>query len=252
MHSYSDQLLLPYTHPHSEWCNLDSSQLYHSNLKSQPQDWYYRTHPVHYTWNSNGYRCAEWHDISWEHSRIIMGCSHAMGIGVTDQDTLAAHIPHAVNLAQPAVSVYHIQYNTLRLIDQGLQPLSVDILVPELSRAVYWAEHDWVDITAHDFHTRNTDLALPVQEYYRGLTAISPHAELMAWMTIRSIQALWQSHGVACRLWGLWFNSDIQYQHTLATPIDQARDLDPLGHAHPGRLTHQQWAQQIMAACQYP
>jgi hypothetical protein len=178
-----------------------------------------------------------------------MGCSHAMGLGLTDQDTVSAQIPQAVNLAQPAVSVYHIQYNTLKLIDQGIRPLSVDILVPELARAVYWAQNDWVDITVHDFLTRSHELAPPVQQYYHGLTAISPHAELMAWMTIRSVKALWQSHGVDCRLWGLWINNTIQFEHTLMPPIDQARDLDQSGHAHPGRLTHQQWAQQILSTC---
>ena len=247
MHQYSDQLLLPYTHSSNLWCNTDSLELYQLNLTRQHSSWYYGTHAVNYTWNSNGYRCAEWSDITWSQSHVIMGCSYALGLGITDSDCVAAHLENGVNLAQPAVSVYHIQYNTLRLLGQGHRPRRVDIIVPELTRSVYWGNNDWVDITIHDFESRSHELTDSVQQYYRGYVAQPPNAELCSYMTILGVQALWRSQGVDCVLWSLWIHGDQQFDHRLADPIDWARDLDAYGTAHPGRQTHRLWAEQILA-----
>lgn len=247
MHAYSPQLLLPRRHPSTEWDGTDTFERYHHNLKSQPEHWYYRTHSVQYTWNSNGYRCAEWADITWSQSRVVMGCSHAMGTGLDDRDTVSSHFEHGVNLAQPGVSVYHILYNTLRLIDAGAVPKSVDIIVPDLSRAVYWAKDDWVDLTVHDFALRSQDLTDSVRDYYRGYLDIEPMATQSAYMTMRGTQALWSAQGVDCNLYSTWLNvsSEFQLGTVLPRPHDWARDIDITGTAHPGRSTAKMWAEII-------
>jgi hypothetical protein len=63
----------------------DSKEFFEQNLKTKPEDWYYRTHEVKYTLNSLGYRTKEFDDIDWKESIVIFGCSLIFGVGVTDK-----------------------------------------------------------------------------------------------------------------------------------------------------------------------
>ncbi len=245
MHSYSDQLLLPYDHPSREFCSTDSPELFYYNLQHQPPNWLYRSQSVYYAWNSNGYRAPEWSHVNWSKSNIIFGCSHALGVGVAYAHTISGLIPDAICLAQPGISITNIQYNTLRMIDHGIRPRSVQIIIPELTRSVYWAYSDWLDLTAHDFDQRSQQLSTSVQQYYAGLLGQWPMAEVTAEIAIRSTQALWSAQGVQCKLWRLWIHRDLKWIPQLARPSDSARDYDLQGTAHPGPQTHQQWADQI-------
>ena len=243
MHQYGRDLLLTYQHPDPDWESNDSRELYNSNLARQPESWYYRDHEVRYTWNSNGYRCREWQDISWAASHVIMGCSYALGLGVDDQDTISSEIPESVNLAQCGVSVYHVQYNTIRLIQNGLIPKTVKIIVPDLARSTFWSQDTWVDLTPHDIRTRWYGLPENVRDYYQGWLSMEPNAELASYMTILGVQALWRSHGAECDLYHHWIPNNTQFQVGPALPdiVDWARDVQPNGFGHPGRQTLALW-----------
>jgi hypothetical protein len=244
MHSYSDQLLLKYHHPSSYWETNDSESLYQTNLKRQPADWYYRNNTVTYSWNSNGYRAPEWSDINWSQSHVLMGCSYAMGSGVDDSDTISAQVPNGINLGQSGTSLYAIEYNTIQMIDAGIRPLTVKIIMPNLARLTYWGDIDWLDLTPHDLSVRGDQLIAPVRNCYTGWLAIKYNAEQHGYMTARAIQALWQANGVSCDLYQHWapevpaFSQGVQ----LPEPVDQARDINDSNFAHPGRNTFKLWA----------
>lgn len=68
--------------------SYDTEERYRKNLKTQPKNWYYRTHPVRYTVNSQGYRTQEFDKINWSESIVMFGCSHVFGVGVTDEHTI--------------------------------------------------------------------------------------------------------------------------------------------------------------------
>jgi len=63
----------------------DTEELFNHNLKIMPQDWFYRTNPVNYTVNSQGYRTEEFEKIDWAQSVVIFGCSTVFGTGVSDE-----------------------------------------------------------------------------------------------------------------------------------------------------------------------
>ncbi len=243
MYAYSSDLLLPYKHPlGNSWENLDNPELYEHNLKIQPLEWPWRNKSVNYSWNSNGYRAPEWSDIDWESANVLMGCSYALGLGVDDSETITAKIPNGVNLGQCGISVYNIQYNTLRLIDAGIRPRSVKIIIPDLVRSVYWGDIDWRDLTPHDFDLRGHELVPVVRDYYRSLLAIEPMAELGAYMTVRSVEALWRSVGVDCDLYHHWLPKNPRFVMApcLPEPVDFARDLIN-NFGHPGPQTLANW-----------
>lgn len=76
---------------------MDSEELYHENLKSQPIDWYYRTHTVSYVCNSNGHRCKEINDIDLDNYILYTGCSHTEGVGLSLEDSYAHKLAKALN-----------------------------------------------------------------------------------------------------------------------------------------------------------
>lgn len=65
----------------------DDEKLYQDNLKSQPNDWYYRTNQISYVYNNNGHRCNDIEDIDLENYILFAGCSHTEGIGLKLEDT---------------------------------------------------------------------------------------------------------------------------------------------------------------------
>lgn len=243
MISYTTDLLLPYKHTSGSWLSTDSQALYTHNLQRQPADWYYRTNSVEYTWNSNGYRAPEWSDIVWSDTRLLMGCSFALGLGVRAEDMITGGVERAVTLAQCGISIANIQYNTIRLIDAGIRPLRVDVIIPPQTRAVYWAESDWADLTVQDLLARGDGLTASVRDYYQGYLALDPNAEFNSYMAGRSVQALWQSAGVECTLWHtpLEFDPRFKLGEILPPIVDQARDVGFDGTAHPGRQTLALW-----------
>ena len=71
-----------------EFYGTDTQQLYESNLTSQPSDWHYRSKPISYKFNSNGYRALEWDQYDWSSSIVLFGCSRVFGVGVAGDETI--------------------------------------------------------------------------------------------------------------------------------------------------------------------
>jgi hypothetical protein len=116
----------------------DTKELFEENLKTQPQDWYYRTHPVKYTLNSLGYRTKEFEDIDWKESIVIFGCSYIFGTGVTDEHTIPYFLEQlsgrpVINMGLPGSSIQTVLHNSIILNDYEC-PKAVVIFLPDLHR----------------------------------------------------------------------------------------------------------------------
>jgi len=97
-------------------------KVFEQNLKTQPEDWYYRTHPVKYTLNSLGYRTREFDDIDWKESIVMFGCSHVFGTGVTDEHTIPYFLEQlsgrpVINMGIGASSIQTVLHNSIILND---------------------------------------------------------------------------------------------------------------------------------------
>jgi hypothetical protein len=104
------------------FCPCDTKELFEKNLKTQPNDWYYRTHPVKYTLNSLGYRTKEFEDIDWKESIVIFGCSVIFGIGITDEHTIAYFLEQlsgrpVINMGSGGTSIQSALHNSIILAD---------------------------------------------------------------------------------------------------------------------------------------
>ena len=65
----------------------DTSKIFLENLKTQSNDWYYRSNIISYDRNSNGHRCKNIDEIDLNNYILFIGCSHTEGIGLKLEDT---------------------------------------------------------------------------------------------------------------------------------------------------------------------
>lgn len=248
MYEYNKQLLLPAKEKDRLWSGQDSSQLFQKNLERQPADWYYRTHAVEYTWNSNGYRAPEWDKVNWDNSHVVIGCSYVLGVGLTDMDTLPSRISTelnepVVNLGYGGSGVATMAYNSLRLIDAGHRPLSVILIIPNLSRLTVFLAGETLHLLPSWYAHHNDG---PFKSFYETWISSGPHAEMHSHMLMRGVIASWTNVGVHVIVRHSTGEGDYDWQklgQTLPPAVDNARDIvSKEHHGHPGRKTMQVWA----------
>jgi len=171
-----------------------------------------------------------------------MGCSLVAGIGLDDADTLDRVLAQiigkpCVNLGVPAGGLQVLHYNTLRMIDAGIRPLSVSLLSPQWTRTVYF-DNPSVNMGSWMLTEMGADYDPNLREYYYQHARTSPNAELHGYMHLRAIEAEWRNVGVPIHIWSLddlgvdWHNFP-----------DLARD-----RAHPGIETVKLWAERMAQA----
>lgn len=80
-----------------QFYSVDNEMSYYENLKTQPEDWHYRTKKVVYKLNSMGYRTKEFNDIDWKNSIVVLGCSCVFGTGVSEDETLSYYLSKLFN-----------------------------------------------------------------------------------------------------------------------------------------------------------
>ena len=65
----------------------DTQESFDNNLKTKPNDWYYRTNQISYVRNNNGHRCKNIEELDLDNYILFAGCSHTEGIGLKLEDT---------------------------------------------------------------------------------------------------------------------------------------------------------------------
>ena len=147
-----------------DFCPSDSKELFEQNLKTKPEDWYYRTHEVKYTLNSLGYRTREFNDIDWKESIVMFGCSYVFGIGVTDEHTIPYFLEQlsgrpVINMGIGGGSIQTSLHNSIILNDSKYPtPKAVVHILTALDRYQLYANNsvtnmgDW-DISVGKFQT---------------------------------------------------------------------------------------------------
>jgi hypothetical protein len=65
----------------------DNVERFENNLKTQPDDWYYRNVKITYNRNLHGHRCKNISEIDFDNYILFAGCSHTEGIGLELEKT---------------------------------------------------------------------------------------------------------------------------------------------------------------------
>jgi hypothetical protein len=132
-----------------DFSGSDSKELYHENLKLQPDDWYYRTHSLSYVRNSNGHRCKEITDIDLNNYILFIGCSYTEGIGLELENTYSYLLSKKLecdyyNLALGETGIDVINYNIVTWFSKIKQPPKLLIVQwPNRTRATVCQSDEW-------------------------------------------------------------------------------------------------------------
>lgn len=216
----------------------DTKELFEKNLKTQPDNWYYRTHEVKYTLNSLGYRTKEFDDIDWKESIVIFGCSYIFGIGVTDEHTVSYFLEQlsgrpVINMGIPSSSIQTALHNSIILNDSEYPiPKAVIYLFTNLNRFQLY-KNNLVE------HYGNWSSS-PIQKLLN-----SDYTIPLNLMCIKMIRNLWKNKTIYCEYTSFGQENLI---NKLSTEIysefvytdNSARDL-----LHAGPISNMKFAEQI-------
>lgn len=216
----------------AKWAGTDTRPRYLANLGTQPPDWPYRTQPVTYTVNREGYRCAEFDQIDWSQSLVVFGCSMVFGIGVTDQDTMPAQLSMitglpVINMGQAASSIEFNLANSVILSHICPRPRAVIHLWTGLDRSVYYGSRSLEFLGSWSS-----------SDYFTARSQRACHSEMQALIAKLTTESLWRD----TLLWqGSYFKETAEL---LGIPDchrhdDNARDLLHPGVKSHGRVAHQ-------------
>ena len=89
--------LNPFPTKEMEFFPADDESRFLQNLKTQPEDWHYRTKKVRYKLNSHGYRAPEFNTVDWANSVVLLGCSCTFGVGVDEDETISHYMSEILN-----------------------------------------------------------------------------------------------------------------------------------------------------------
>lgn len=229
----------------ADWDSADNQATFEKNCKTQPEDWYYRSHRVSYQFNSNNYRCPEWTNIKWQDSWIMLGCSLVEGVGLALDDCLPSQLAQVIkepviNLGVGASGHDVTMFNSIRLIKQGIRPKGVIIVHGDhnLSRVAVFSPIN-VTLGGSWILDRPKYEGFPLDTLYKLWTTYPDNAEAHAQMNLEGAIALWKSENIPV--------FSISTSKDLSPSIDYARDV-----LHPGRLTANTWAHRIAKIIQNP
>lgn len=126
----------------------DIVERYAQNLKTQPNDWYYRFNEITYDINRFGHRSKNVEDINLDNYILFTGCSHTEGIGLELEKTFAYLTASELgidyyNLALGGSGIDVMTYNLMMWINTVKKlPKALVIMWPQTSRFAHLEEPD--------------------------------------------------------------------------------------------------------------
>lgn len=128
------------SHLYELFSGSDNKKRFEENLKTKPDDWYYRTNPVEYKRNSLGHRCKELADIDLNNYILTVGCSHTEGSGLPIENTYSHVLSEKMkcdyyNLGLSGTGIDIMMHNlTVWFATVKKQPKFVVMQFPDIAR----------------------------------------------------------------------------------------------------------------------
>jgi hypothetical protein len=128
----------------------DHEKLFIHNLKTQPDEWYYRNRSITYEINNLGHRCKNIDDIDLDNYILFTGCSHTEGIGLELEKTFPYLTANDLgmdyyNLALGGSGIDVMTHNLIMWIHTVKKlPKALIIMWPETTRYAHLDETDKV------------------------------------------------------------------------------------------------------------
>jgi hypothetical protein len=244
VHNYGESDVINRTSVVGSWdfYGMDTYELYKKNLKTQPEDWFYRHNDVKYTLNSYGYRTKEFEDINWKESIVMFGCSHVFGTGNDDNHTIPYFLEQltgipVINLGVGGASIQFCLHNSLMLYKKYGVPKSVIYFWTGMSRHLLYQKNSILMNTKFEDIEDCPDIVIEVASRIRLSPArVLEHLIPFNLMNVELIKNIWEDK---CELYefSTFPTTSKILNCELYVPIidDYARDLSHFGR-HSNRL----------------
>ena len=223
-----------------EWFSVDSQEEYNRVVKTMPDDWEYRSKPITYKLNKQGYRTQEWEDIDWSSSTVMIGCSNTFGLGIREEETACSILENEtkspfINLGVVGSSNHLMFYNSMKLLEHNIRPKRVILLFSDPSRYTHFnINEDYIVALGH-WSLENEEYSDYYYNYSNHMNC-NVHGTMMAIAT----DALWKSNGVETFSFSAYHNALKDKFKMLPARTDRAREIN-----HPGVETNKTWARVI-------
>jgi hypothetical protein len=220
------------------WTGGDSQEQYTSNLKTQPDDWYYKDKTITYSFNSLGHRSKEIQDLDKDNYILFLGCSHTMGVGLELEKTYPYLTSKQLgcdyySLGVPASGIDVLEYNLLLWFAKVKHiPKAVIIQWPDHSRFIsYNPEYENLIERGSWTKDENTEKFITSSE-------ISGLAHARKFLAMNMISNVVKVPMITCTFTHqpIFSIYDLQLRR-----IDYARDL-----SHAGIKSHQAWSELLL------
>lgn len=128
-----------------EFFTNDTKERFQENLNLMPEDWHYRTKPVVYNFNKQGYRTVDLDTVDWANSVVMFGCSELMGTGLAEDERICFYLEQllgvpVINLGKNGTSVHFSAVNNHALYKRCKRPLGVINQWTEFTREAHYAQ----------------------------------------------------------------------------------------------------------------
>jgi len=119
---------------------------YNQALKTQPQDWKYRSKTITYELNSSDYRTIECDMVDWKNAIVVFGCSHVFGEGNSVDETICYQLQEltgrqVINFGVTGSSPTFSWHNSLILKQKYPVPYAVVQVWSSPIRIPYYSEN---------------------------------------------------------------------------------------------------------------
>jgi len=216
----------------------DEEEPFVTNLRTQPDDWYYRNAEITYDYNEYGHRCKNIADINLDNYILFTGCSHTEGIGLELENTYCYQVARALNC----------DYYNLAIAGTG-----IDVMIHNLTAWYLTVEKrpkylfvQWPDETR--FVIVNNGYADPHGSWKKdgNVSKFIYHADAINFFSSRRELAVIHTKLMAAGSNLVTINAmkqlPVDETPLRLSRIDFARDL-----SHPGIISHAKLTKQILA-----
>ena len=212
-------------------------------FKKSNTQWEYFDKPIHYKFNSQGYRTKEWHDIDWANSIVLHGCSYVAGEGLAEEDTISAQLSnitgrYVVNLGIPGSGIGANVHNTIMLCKNLPTPYAVVQLWSHIIRTEIYIPGEVWHCHPGQLSVKNME-KMPsfCYKYYKHWLRYDENPIAHNSFHVQASRLIWQPR---TRYYELTMFSDNKLDCKFIPLIDRARDL-----SHPGSKTAKMVAKHI-------
>lgn len=235
-----------------EWFSVDSASQFVTNSIKLGPNWEYTDRKINYTFNNQGYRTANWDEIKWNESVVVIGCSYTFGLGLAVEDTICNlltnkfNIPF-INLGVVGSSNQLMCYNSIKLISNRVMPKAVILLFSDPSRTTHFNSNDdtiiplgnWVFPTSPVQQVLTLDNSKSLVNFYADYIKDN-NSDVHGTMAAIGTEALWKSKHIPVLAYSA-YNENMNSQfNQLPRAIDRSRDL-----SHPGINSNKMWSEFI-------